>query len=100
MGLPIQIQHTEAERNRLHAGDRRVGNAYTRFIHTHRLDPVISTFRLVSARRTVACSKCAWCEQELYMSNRRQALRWLTSLQPYRVRHKAGFRTLRRIGVR
>ena len=22
MGLPIQIQHTEAERNRLHAGDR------------------------------------------------------------------------------
>lgn len=22
MGLPIQIQHTEAERNKLHAGDR------------------------------------------------------------------------------
>lgn len=24
MGLPIQIQHTEAERNRLHAGDKYV----------------------------------------------------------------------------
>lgn len=94
MGLPVKVQLTEAERNRVHVGEYVLPPP--RIILRLTIALVYSIYHLVSVHLLVVqCSKYPADIGHLDLFSL-QALRWVFTFSIVRRRHQTGVRTIRR----